>query len=76
LILHGENDSDCPIGDSEQYFIALKDIGVPTVFVRYPREGHGLAETKHVVDSIERSIAWYEKYFPQPGHEGVTNVQP
>jgi dipeptidyl aminopeptidase/acylaminoacyl peptidase len=76
LILHGENDSDCPIADAEQYFVALKDIGVPTVFVRYPREGHGLAETRHVADGIERSIAWYEKYFPQPGHEGVTNVQP
>jgi dipeptidyl aminopeptidase/acylaminoacyl peptidase len=76
LILHGENDSDVPIAESEQFFIALKDVGVETVFVRYPREGHGLDETQHLADSIERSIAWYEKYFPQPGHEVVTNVQP
>ena len=76
LILHGENDSDVPIAESEQFFIALKDVGVETVFVRYPREGHGLDETQHLADSIDRSIAWYEKHFPQPGHEGVTNVQP
>jgi dipeptidyl aminopeptidase/acylaminoacyl peptidase len=76
LILHGENDSDVPIEESEQFFIALKDVGVPTVFVRYPREGHGLDETRHLVDSIDRSIAWYEKYFPHQGHEGITNVQP
>jgi dipeptidyl aminopeptidase/acylaminoacyl peptidase len=36
---------------------------VDTVMVRYPREGHGIRETKHVADSIERSIAWYTKYF-------------
>jgi dipeptidyl aminopeptidase/acylaminoacyl peptidase len=54
----------------------LKDVGVETVFVRYPREGHGLRETKHVVDSIDRSVAWYERHFPKVGSEAVTNTQP
>src|SRR6201982_2233763 len=76
LIVHGENDNDVPIAEAEQFFIALKDLGVDTVFIRYPREGHGLAETGHVIDSIDRSIAWYEQHFPKPGSEGVTNVQP
>jgi len=76
LILHGENDNDVPIAEAEQFFIALKDVGTETVFVRYPREGHGLSETKHVIDSVDRSIAWYEKHFPTPGAEGITNVQP
>jgi dipeptidyl aminopeptidase/acylaminoacyl peptidase len=65
MLMHGENDPDVPIAEAEQYFVALKDVGVETVFVRYPREGHGLRETKHVVDSINRSIAWYEKHFPK-----------
>ncbi len=76
LILHGENDNDVPIAEAEQFFIALKDVGTEAVFVRYPREGHGIREVKHEIDSIDRSIAWYEKHFPQPGAEGVTNVQP
>ena len=76
LIIHGENDNDVPIAEAEQLFIALKDVGVETVFLRYPREGHGLAEVKHQIDSTDRSIAWYEKHFPKPGEEGVTNVQP
>ena len=63
LFLHGENDNDVPIAEAEQFFIALKDVGVDTVMVRYPREGHGLRETKHVVDALDRSIAWYKKYF-------------
>ena len=63
LLLHGENDNDVPIAEAEQFFIALMDVGVETEMVRYPREGHGIRETQHVVDSIERSIRWYEKHF-------------
>ncbi len=65
LILHGENDSDVPVTEAEQYYIALQDVGVETVFVRYPREGHGLRESRHIVDSLDRSISWYEKHFPK-----------
>jgi dipeptidyl aminopeptidase/acylaminoacyl peptidase len=76
MLLHGENDNDVPIAEAEQFFIALKDVGTEAVLVRYPREGHGLREVGHSIDSINRSIAWYEKHFPKPGGEGVTNVQP
>ena len=31
--------------------------------VRYPREGHGLREPKHIVDSMDRSIRWYEEHW-------------
>jgi dipeptidyl aminopeptidase/acylaminoacyl peptidase len=65
LLLHGENDNDVPIAESEQFYIALKDVGVDTVMVRYPREGHGFREPKHIVDVIERSMAWFDKYFAQ-----------
>jgi dipeptidyl aminopeptidase/acylaminoacyl peptidase len=63
MLVHGENDNDVPIGESEQFYIALKDVGVEAVMVRYPREGHGLAEPKHIVDLMERSAAWYERHF-------------
>jgi dipeptidyl aminopeptidase/acylaminoacyl peptidase len=66
LILHGENDNDVPVSEAEQWYIALKDVGVDTVMVRYPREGHGLREPRHIVDAIDRSLAWYEKYFAPP----------
>lgn len=63
LLMHGENDNDVPIAEAEQYYIALKDVGVETVMVRYPREGHGIRESKHIMDSVDRSIDWYVKYF-------------
>jgi dipeptidyl aminopeptidase/acylaminoacyl peptidase len=76
LIIHGENDNDVPIAEAEQFYIGLKDVGTEAVFVRYPREGHGLQETKHLIDWTERSIAWYDSHFPKASAGGVTNVQP
>jgi dipeptidyl aminopeptidase/acylaminoacyl peptidase len=63
MLVHGENDNDVPIAEDEQYFIALRDVGVDAIMVRYPCEGHGVREPGHVVDWIERSMRWYEKYF-------------
>ena len=65
MFIHGENDNDVPIAEAEQSFIALKDVGVDTVMVRYPREGHGIRETAHVVDIIDRSLAWYDRTSPR-----------
>jgi dipeptidyl aminopeptidase/acylaminoacyl peptidase len=39
------------------------DAGVETIMIRYRREGHGVRETKHQVDVIDQSAAWYEKRF-------------
>lgn len=63
LFIHGANDNDVPTEQAEEYFIALKDAGVETVMVLYPREGHGLAETSHNVDKLTRSLNWYDTHF-------------
>ena len=63
MLVHGENDNDVPIAEAEQFYVALKDVGTEAVMVRYPREGHGVREPKHVIDWTDRSIRWYEKYF-------------
>jgi dipeptidyl aminopeptidase/acylaminoacyl peptidase len=65
MLVHGENDPDVPIAEAEQYYVALKDVGVETIMVRYPREGHGVRESQHNVDFIDRSIRWYEQHFPK-----------
>jgi dipeptidyl aminopeptidase/acylaminoacyl peptidase len=65
MMVHGENDPDVPIAEAEQYYIALKDVGVETIMVRYPREGHGVRESQHNVDFLDRSIRWYQQHFPK-----------
>jgi dipeptidyl aminopeptidase/acylaminoacyl peptidase len=71
MLVHGENDNDVPIAEAEQFYIALKDVGVDTIMIRYPREGHGVREVGHTIDLIDRSIAWYEKYFAAAGRSSA-----
>jgi dipeptidyl aminopeptidase/acylaminoacyl peptidase len=63
MFIHGDNDLLVNPAEIEQFYIALKDVGVETMMVRYPREGHGMRESKHIADTIERSIAWYDRHF-------------
>jgi len=54
-----------------QFYIGLRDVGVETIMVRYPREGHGLREPKHIVDNIDRSIRWVRARFSGWGSDIV-----
>jgi dipeptidyl aminopeptidase/acylaminoacyl peptidase len=71
LIVHGEADDRCPIGQSEELFIALIAAGrAPTEFVRYPGQGHlflSSGRPSHRVDVNRRVIAWLEKYTLEGG---------
>jgi dipeptidyl aminopeptidase/acylaminoacyl peptidase len=59
---HGENDNDVHITQSEELYTALRLRGVAAELIRYPREGHVFREPKHRVDSVERILAWFDKY--------------
>ncbi len=74
MLVHGENDNDVPIAEAEQFYIALKDVGVETVMVRYPREGHGVREVGHTIDLIDRSMAWYDKHFGKAPTRPVSTI--
>ncbi|MBV9211782.1 MAG: S9 family peptidase, partial [Acidobacteria bacterium] len=62
LFLHGEQDNDVHITQSEEMYTALKRRGVEAELVRYPREGHGFHEPRHRVDALERTLDWFDKY--------------
>ena len=55
LILHGAADERVPIGQPMEFYRALKDRGVPTELVFYPRAGHGL--TSPITSSIACSAS-------------------
>ncbi len=62
LLLQGEDDTTDPMGQSQQFYRGLKRYGVDAELVLYPREPHGLREEKHLLDRLNRIIAWYDKY--------------
>jgi len=62
LLLHGESDLRCPVGQSEEVFTALKRQGCECVMVRYPGASHGLSKPSHVVDRLTRLLHWFQHY--------------
>ena len=52
------------LAEAEQVYIGVKDVGAEAVMLRYPLEGLSPREPLHVVDGIDRSIAWYVRHFP------------
>ena len=70
LIIHSENDYRTPIGDGEQWFMALKKRGVATELIRYPRSSHGLSRTGEpwlLVDRMERLRSWFAHFIGNGG---------
>ncbi len=62
LIVYGAEDRRVPPAQGQEFYIALKKIGVPVEFVTYPREGHGFRELWHNKDFMGRTIAWFNKH--------------
>jgi dipeptidyl aminopeptidase/acylaminoacyl peptidase len=62
LILQGDADTTDPPGQSQELYRGLKHYGVETRLVLYPREPHALREEKHLLDRLNRMLAWYETY--------------
>lgn len=68
LLLHGESDNDVHITQAEEMFTALRQRGVTAEMVRYPREGHGFREPKHVLDSRVRVLEWMDRFLKADLH--------
>jgi dipeptidyl aminopeptidase/acylaminoacyl peptidase len=74
LILHSDMDFRVPIEQGEQWFRALQHYGVPSELVLFPRENHNLTRTgepKHLVESLNWQIYWFDRYL-----NGNANAKP
>ena len=69
LIIHGEADERCPIGQGEQMFVALKKAGCEVEFARYPGGSHlflRLGPPEHREDVLSRTLAWFKNHLGSP----------
>jgi dipeptidyl aminopeptidase/acylaminoacyl peptidase len=62
LLLHGEFDPGVPVGQAYEFYTGLKDVGVETELVIYPRERHNIQEYSHRIDVQKRMLAWFDKH--------------
>lgn len=65
LVMHSEQDLRCDKEQSEQYFIALRRLGVDSELVLFPGESHGLSRdgrTDRRIARLEHITRWFDRY--------------
>ncbi|MGO2519884.1 MAG: serine hydrolase [Microbacterium sp.] len=65
LVLHGEKDQRCPLGQAQQWYAALRERDVPTRLVVYPGGSHIfplMGVPSHRVDYARRVVEWVKQY--------------
>ena len=65
LIVHGEADERCPIGQGEELFVTLLRSGCEAEFVRYPGAGHLFLRAGNPAqraDMLGRSVDWLRRH--------------
>ncbi len=69
LIVHGEDDQRCPIGQGEEMFVALAQAGCEVELVRYPQASHlfmSLGYPGHREDVLGRILGWFQAHLCGP----------
>lgn len=64
-IIHSEEDHRCPIEQAEQWYVALRRLGVKTRFVRIKGENHELSRSgrpKNRLSRLSEIINWFNRY--------------
>ncbi len=69
MVMTGEADLRTPMGQSEEYYRALKKLKKETLLVRMPEEYHGWRRPSHRLLQQLYLMAWFEKYRTKPKSE-------
>jgi dipeptidyl aminopeptidase/acylaminoacyl peptidase len=65
LVIHSDRDMITPLGQGEEWFYALKALGVPTEMVVFRGESHGLSRNGapvNLVERLRRILEWFERW--------------
>lgn len=62
LVLQGNNDPRVPREEAEQVVELLKKDGKTVDAHYYANEGHGFEKRENQIDSIRRTVEWFDKY--------------
>ncbi len=65
LFLHGDADTNVPVGESIQMFTALKLLGKPTAFVAVAGENHHILDHDKRIKWQNTIDAWFEKWLKE-----------
>jgi len=65
LVIHSDRDVITPLGQGQEWYFALKALGVPTEMVIFHGEGHELSRSGkpvNLVERLRRILDWFERW--------------
>lgn len=62
LLLHGDVDTNVPIGESIQMFNALRILGKPVELIQVEGENHGIVDYHKRIAWVKTIMAWFDKH--------------
>lgn len=64
LIVHGEADKRVPVSQGWELYGGLRELGVPTDIITYPRQQHAFHERAFQQDLLRRVVSWFQRWIP------------
>ena len=63
MLITGEEDRRTPISETEQFYQALRLMGVDSAMIRIPNTSHGIASRpSNLITKVDHILAWFEMY--------------
>jgi dipeptidyl aminopeptidase/acylaminoacyl peptidase len=77
LVVCGEKDLRTPLSQSEQWYQALRRVGVEAELVIYPGQGHSM-DWSSQEDFRRPSLAWFDRFLeePPPSPAAAADIRP
>lgn len=75
LILHGQEDPNTFISNSQEMYTALMMLGRTVEFVTLPREEHGFREPNHQIDVVQRTLDWFDRFLKNVGYDRTASFK-
>ena len=75
LVLQGTNDIRVPKEEAEQVVEILKKNGRTVAAHYYEAEGHGFSKRENQIDSLQRTVEWFDKYLKGESQAGSPGAE-
>jgi dipeptidyl aminopeptidase/acylaminoacyl peptidase len=76
MFIHGDNDWRVRPEQGEQLFVALQKVGVPSVYVNFPDEQHGIRQPKHQLLRYQLMMEWFDHWLLDKPVKLATYIKP
>jgi acetyl esterase/lipase len=76
MVIHGENDWRVRPEQGQQLFTALQKVGVPSVYVEFPGEQHGVSRPPNQVVYQRLVLEWFDHWLLGKPVELATYITP